>query len=147
MTKAVRLSADMLKGAALLEAECFGEPWSEKSLELLLGERGVGFAVLLNGEVVAYGGMLTVLDEGQITNIAVSSAHRRKGYASAVLASLEEYAEHNGIALLSLEVRESNLAARSLYTREGWSEVGRRRNFYKLPTEDAIIMTKALKEE
>ena len=140
MTKAVRLSADMLKGAALLEAECFGEPWSEKSLELLLGERGVGFAVLLDGEVVAYGGMLTVLDEGQITNIAVSSAHRRKGYASAVLASLEEYAEHNGIALLSLEVRESNTAAIDLYTKLGFKVEGKRKDFYTKPTESALIM-------
>lgn len=141
-----RLSADMLAGAAFVEELCFAEPWSAKSLEILLGERGVGFAALLDGEVVAYGGMLTVLDEGQITNIAVSPAHRRKGLGRAVLGALEEYAKDNGVVLLSLEVRESNAAARSLYRADGWREVGLRKNFYKLPTENAVIMIKELKE-
>ena len=146
MLTAVRLSADMLGSVASLEAECFAEPWSEKSLELLLGERGVGFAVMLDGAAIAYGGMLCVLDEGQITNIAVSREHRRKGLARLILLSLEEYALQNGIEFLSLEVRESNIAARSLYCGNGWSEVGVRKNFYRLPTEDAIIMTKTLGE-
>ena len=146
MLTAVRLSADMLGSVASLEAECFAEPWSEKSLELLLGERGVGFAVMLDGAAIAYGGMLCVLDEGQITNIAVSREHRRKGLARLILLSLEEYAQQNGIEILSLEVRESNIAARSLYRSDGWSEVGVRKNFYRLPTEDAIIMTKTLGE-
>ncbi len=146
MTRVLKLSADMLSGAAALEALCFAEPWSAKSLEILLGERGVGFAVLLDGEVVAYGGMLTVLDEGQITNIAVSPSHRRKGFGRAILDALEEYALQNGIAFLSLEVRSSNMAARSLYSSCGWIEAGLRKNFYKFPAEDAVIMTKALKE-
>ena len=146
MASVLRLNAELLVGVAALESECFREPWSEKSLELLLGERGVGFAVVLEGEVVAYGGMMTVLDEGQITNIAVSKKHRRRGFARAILSALEAYALDNGISMLSLEVRESNTAARSLYIGEGWSEVGLRKNFYKLPTEDAIIMTKTLGE-
>lgn len=144
--KAVRLTAQMLGGAAGLEARCFAEPWSEKSLELLLGERGVGFAVLVEGEVAAYGGMITVLDEGQITNIAVAPEHRRKGLGREILHALENYASRNGISFMSLEVRASNAAARSLYTSQGWNEVGLRKNFYKLPAEDAVVMTKELKE-
>ena len=144
--KAVRLTAQMLGGAADLEARCFAEPWSEKSLELLLGERGVGFAVLVEGEVAAYGGMITVLDEGQITNIAVAPEHRRKGLGREILHALENYASRNGISFMSLEVRASNAAARSLYTSQGWNEVGLRKNFYKLPAEDAVVMTKELKE-
>ena len=146
MLEVKRLDSDMLSGAAALERICFREPWSEKSLEILLTDRGVGFAVLLDGEAVAYGGMLTVLDEGQITNVAVSPDHRRKGFARAVLGALEDYAQKNGIVLLSLEVRESNRAARELYISSGWSEVGLRKNFYKFPAENAVIMTKALKE-
>ncbi len=143
--RAVRLTAEMLPEVAALEAVCFREPWSEKSLELLLGERGVGFAILLEGEVAAYGGMMTVLDEGQITNIAVAPKHRRKGLGREILRALESYAEENGIILLSLEVRASNGAARGLYSAAGWSEAGIRKNFYRLPAEDAVIMTKALR--
>lgn len=143
--KAVRLTAEMLGGAAILEARCFSQPWSEKSLELLLGERGVGFAVLFEGRVAAYGGMITVLDEGQITNIAVAPEYRRRGLGREILRALENHALKNGISLLSLEVRASNAAARSLYASQGWSEVGVRKNFYKLPAEDAVIMTKEFK--
>ena len=146
MYEVKKLRGDMLSGVCAIETLCFAEPWSEKSLEILLGERGVGFAALLEGEVVAYGGMLTVLDEGQITNVAVSPSHRRKGLGRAILCALEEYASENGIVLLSLEVRESNAAARALYKAEGWREVGLRKNFYKLPAENAVIMIKDLKE-
>ena len=146
MTSAVRLSAEMLGGVASLEARCFAEPWCEESLQLLLDERGVGFAILVDGEVAAYGGMVTVLDEGQITNIAVAPEHRRRGFGRDIMHALEKYAIENGIVFLSLEVRESNAAARALYLSEGWSEAGLRKNFYKLPAENAVIMTKALKE-
>lgn len=146
MTLAVRLSAEMLGGVASLEERCFAEPWSEESLKLLLGERGVGFAILVDGEVAAYGGMVTVLDEGQITNIAVAPEYRRRGFGRDIMRALEGYALENGIVFLSLEVRESNAAARALYLSEGWDEAGLRKNFYKLPAENAVIMTKALKE-
>lgn len=140
----VRLSADRLPEVAALEAECFAQPWSEDSLKLLLGERGVGFAALVDGALAAYGGMLTVLDEGQITNIAVRAEFRRMGIGKRIMAALEEYAADNGIVFLSLEVRESNAPARALYASCGWSEEGIRKNFYKLPTENAVIMTKRL---
>ena len=146
MTLAVRLSAEMLGGVASLEARCFAEPWGEESLQMLLGERGVGFAILVDGEVAAYGGMVTVLDEGQITNIAVAPEYRRRGFGRDIMRALEGYSLENGIVFLSLEVRESNAAARALYLSEGWSEAGLRKNFYKLPAENAVIMTKALKE-
>ena len=135
----------MLAGAARIEELCFSVPWSEKSLEILLGEQGVGFAVVEDSQVAAYGGMLTVLDEGQITNIAVSPDYRRKGFARAILSALEEYAKDNGIEFLTLEVRESNSAARALYLSEGWKEDGIRKNFYKFPPENAILMSKSLR--
>ena len=140
----VRLSADTLSGVALIESECFAEPWGEKSLELLLGDMGFGFVALCDGRVVAYGGMTTVLDEGQITNIAVSADFRRMGLGRRIMDALETEASARGIAFLSLEVRESNEAARRLYSGCGWREEGIRRNFYRRPTENAVIMTKKL---
>lgn len=142
----LRLNSDMLSEVAELEAECFSEAWSKSSLELLLSDRGVGFAALIDGRVAGYGGMITVLDEGQITNIAVSEKYRRCGLGRMILNALESYAEQNGITLLSLEVRESNSAARSLYLKSGWGEEGIRKNFYRLPAENAVIMTKALRK-
>lgn len=140
--KVLRLSEDMLPDVAEIERTCFNEPWSESSLRLLLGESGVGFAVMHNGAAVAYGGMLTVLDEGQITNVAVLPEYRRRGYGRAVMNALEKYARENGLSLLSLEVRASNAGAIALYTSLLWREAGRRKNFYRLPTEDAIVMIK-----
>ena len=139
-----RVTDKMLHDIAELERTCFSQPWSEKSLELLVGTRGVGFAVFFDGKLVAYVGMMCVLDEGQITNIATYPEFRRRGIARMLLDSLDGYSKEKGIAFLSLEVRLSNTAARALYVSCGWTEAGIRKNFYKLPTEDAVIMTKTL---
>ena len=143
-TEIKKVTEDMLADIAALERECFAEPWSETSLGLLLGERAVGFAAFVDGRLAAYAGMTYVLDEGQITNIATYPEFRRQGLARALLDALDGYSKENGIAFLSLEVRESNTAARALYASCGWCDVGVRKNFYKLPTEDAIVMTKTL---
>ena len=140
----VRLTEDMLSSVAQIEAECFPEPWSENSLRLLLGEQGFAFAATVGGRAVAYGGMMTVLDEGQITNIATLPEFRRMGIGRRIMAALESFAAERGIAMLSLEVRESNLAARNLYISCGWREEGTRKNFYRHPCEDAVVMTKML---
>lgn len=138
--KAVRLEREHLAGAERLERLCFSEPWSQKSLEMLLASGAVGFAVLDNECVAAYGGMMTVLDEGQITNIAVDPAYRRRGYGKTIVRELISYAKENGIASISLEVRESNAAAISLYGSLGFDRRGVRKNFYRSPTESAIVM-------
>ena len=138
-----RLEPSMLGSVCVLERECFSSPWSHKSLELLCSDGAVGFAALDKaGRVLAYGGMLTVLDEGQITNIATSALARRRGLASAVLSALLDFGAQRGIVSYSLEVRESNLAAISLYEKYGFRRVGVRRGFYSEPTENAIVMVK-----
>ena len=144
--KITLLSAEHIREVALLEKECFVEPWSEKSLEMLLGDSAVGFAAFCEERLVGYVGMMTVLDEGQITNVAVRGDFRRKGCAKALLWALEEYARENGIVFLSLEVRRSNAVARGLYLADGWCDVGVRKNFYSFPTEDAIVMIKTLEK-
>ena len=139
-----KITEDMLADVAKLEQECFAEPWSETSLGLLVSERAVGFAALVDGRLAAYAGMTHVLDEGQITNIATYPEFRRRGLARMLLGALDEYSKKNGIAFLSLEVRESNAAARALYASCGWADAGLRRKFYRFPTEDALIMNKTL---
>lgn len=130
-----------LPAVAALEEAVFTAPWSERSLALLCGDRGFGAALFDDaGNALAYGGMITVLDEGQITNIATHPAYRRKGYAAAVLARLLDEARTRGLATVSLEVRESNAPAIALYTRFGFEIAGKRNNFYAAPRENALVM-------
>lgn len=138
--RAELIRKEHLSGAARLEALCFSEPWSENSLRLLLSDGGVGFVCVCDGEVVAYGGMLCVLDEGQITNIAVDPEYRRRGLGREIVSALIGYAEENGIASISLEVRSSNAPAVALYSSLGFEIVGERRNFYRAPIENALVM-------
>ena len=138
--KAVRLNKDHLVGAHRLETLCFSEPWSQKSLEMLVSSGAVGFVVLDGETVVAYGGMMCVLDEGQITNIAVDPLYRRRGSGKSIVDALISYALEQGIENISLEVRESNEGAIALYSSLGFEKRGVRKNFYRSPVESAIVM-------
>lgn len=138
------ISREHLEGVAELERLCFAEPWSAKALELLLGDGAYAHVCVVDGEVVAYGGMLLALDEGQVTNVAVHPAHRRRGYGERVFSAMLEEARQRELIQISLEVRASNEAAITLYEKTGFTVAGRRRNFYKHPTEDALVMLKAL---
>ena len=141
----VRIDPSHLAGVAALEEACFSEPWSQQSLALLCTDTAFGFVALSDeGEVLAYGGMLTVLDEGQITNVATSPQHRRCGLGAAVLDALMTEAAARGLSTLSLEVRAGNLAAISLYRQKGFEVAGRRPGFYTAPREDALVMIATL---
>ena len=143
----LRIDRSMLDGACELENICFSSPWSREALELLLGNTAVGFcAVDKTGRVLAYGGMLVVLDEGEITNIACHPDARRKGLGEAVTSALLNYGIGVGVKRFSLEVRESNFAAISLYEKLGFSVAGRRKGFYEKPREDAFVMIKNIEE-
>jgi ribosomal-protein-alanine N-acetyltransferase len=140
MTEIKVLEKEHLPFVARIEELCFSQPWSEQSLELLLRDGAVGFVALVDGTVAAYGGMMYVLDEGQITNIATHPSYRKRGLGRAVVNALSEYAQENGISNVYLEVRESNAAARRLYAVCGYTEIGQRRRFYRDPVEDAVLM-------
>lgn len=142
----VRLSREHIPAVAEIERLCFSSPWSESSLELLLGGDGVGFVALCDGQVIAYGGMMTVLDEGQISNIATHPSYRRMGAARYVTEALAEYGRERALAEIYLEVRVSNAGAIALYEKCGFFKVGERKGFYRCPTEDAFVMKKILVE-
>ena len=129
---------------ALIESTCFSEPWSANAIKMLTEPNAFGIVCEADGQVAAYGGMICVLDEGQITNIATLPDFRRRGLARKVLDAMLSEARGRGLAFVTLEVRESNLAAISLYEKLGFFETGKRPNFYRKPTEAAVIMEKKL---
>ena len=138
------LTAKHLGQVAELEQLCFADPWSEKALELLLGDGAYGVVCLQDGRIMAYGGVLWAPFEGQITNIATHPTARRCGMGAAVLEHLIAVAIEKGCEQLSLEARVSNTPAISLYERYGFEKMGLRRGFYKHPTEDAYVMCLSL---
>ena len=142
-----KVSKEHLSSIAQIEALCFSQPWSEESLEFLLGDQATALVAITDGRVVGYVGMTHVLDEGQITNLAVHPDARRRGVGITLMRELEILARKMGIAFLSLEVRESNLAACSLYLSLGWVERGVRKNFYSHPMENAVVMTRDIPQE
>ena len=99
-------------------------------------------AVGEDGTLLGYAGLLVVLDEGYITNVAVRPAYRRQGIASDLLGVFERFARGHQLAFLTLEVRASNAAAIALYEKMGYARVGVRKNYYEHPREDAVIMTR-----
>ena len=137
-----RATEDILGGVAELEKLCFSFPWSKKALELLCADKNVAFVAkdVNSGKVVAYGGMLSVVDEGQITNVSTHPDFRRRGLGLKIVSALIDYARNNGLVSISLEVRQSNFAAIELYKRLGFVEAGIRKNFYASPVEDGIVM-------
>ena len=125
-----------------LEQQCFSVPWTERQLRAQLpDDRHVFLVAERGGEVLGYVGLMHVLDEGYISNVAVSPEHRRQGIGEALIAELTRRAERLGLAFLTLEARASNDPAIRLYEKMGFRQVGRRKNYYQRPDEDAILMT------
>ena len=108
--------------------------------------KGIFLVAERDGAAVGYVGCQTVLDEGYITNVAVSPDCRRQGVARALLDELKARAVQAGLSFVTLEVRASNAPAIALYEGAGFVRVGVRKNFYTAPTEDAVLMTLFLKE-
>ncbi len=131
-----------IKEIARLEKICFSAPWTENGI-LESFESGTKFFVCQNqNELLGYVGISAILDEGYITNIAVFPEYRKSGVGSSLLEYLSDFAKENSLSFISLEVRESNLSAISLYQKFGFKAEGKRKGFYENPREDAIIMTK-----
>ena len=144
----VPMNADHLDKVPELERICFSAPWSRNMLAEELDNALSAFLVALDGDgkVVGYAGVQVILDEGYITNVAVRPEWRRRGVAGKLLQVFLDFAQANRLAFLTLEVRESNYGAIALYGSRGFRSVGRRRNYYEHPREDAVIMTREFGE-
>ena len=137
------VSESMLPQIERIEQACFSLPWTPAQLASQLDEsRYVFLAAVQDGRVLGYIGMLYVLDEGYISNVAVAPESRRHGVGRALIAELLERCRELELAFVTLEVRPSNLPAVALYEGFGFTPVGRRKNYYDKPSEDALLMTK-----
>ena len=143
----VPLEQRHIKDIASLEALCFSEPWSEEGI-LEAYRLGTKFFIAENSkQLMGYIGIKAVIDEGYITNVTVYPQYRGIGVATALINKVFDFAKEKGLSFVSLEVRASNTVAVSLYEKTGFKEEGRRKNFYRLPREDALIMTKRFSYE
>ena len=130
---------------AEMEQQIFSDPWSEKSvLDTVRQKQSVCFAVEKAGHLLGYLLAYHAADEAEIARIAVQKETRRQGAAGKLMLALENYCVEQHIGTLLLDVRESNEAARSFYTKHGFTEDGIRQAFYRNPSEDAVLMSKQL---
>ncbi len=141
--KLEKMTSAHIDGVCKIEEACFAHPWSRQSVESELANENSVFIVAVEGEkVIGYIGMSVVIDEGYIFNVAVNADFRRKGVGTALINELVTYGKKNDLCFITLEVRESNQAAISLYSDFGFIKVGERKNYYSDPAENAILMTK-----
>ena len=126
---------------AAMEAATFPSGASESFLASLIDGAGAVLAAAEGGALLGYAWYQLVLDEGYVGNVAVAEGCRRQGVGTALVRAMLADAGERGAAFLTLEVRESNAAARRLYERCGFETVGVRRNYYERPREDAVLMT------
>ena len=137
------MNASHVAQIAELEKICFSDPWSENSIASELNNKLAFWLTALEEDRVAgYIGSQTVMDESDMMNVAVHPDFRRQGIAEALVNALVDQLKIMGSHCLTLEVRASNMPAITLYEKLGFTEIGRRKNYYRNPREDALILRK-----
>ncbi|MBQ2737840.1 MAG: ribosomal protein S18-alanine N-acetyltransferase [Clostridia bacterium] len=131
-------------GIAQLESEVFPDAWSYRDIQnLICSEGAMCFSAIDEGEVVAYVIGRLIAPEGEIYRVAVKPEKRKRGIAYRLLDYAVKTSRGKGLERLFLEVRSKNIPAINLYTAYGFTEIGVRKNYYKDPVDDAIVMLKA----
>ncbi len=132
-----------------LERQCFSTPWSYGSFlgELTSNDNAHYLAARCNKTLIGYVGVWIIIDEGHITNLAVSPLYRGKGVGGALLKTLTELVWSRGVTKMTLEVRVTNRLAQNLYRKQGFVDSGVRPRYYRDNQEDALIMWKDLTED
>jgi ribosomal-protein-alanine N-acetyltransferase len=129
----------------LIELSTFTMPWSESTFRGLLRRRDSELLVAdVRGEIAGYAVFWAVMDQGELGNVAVDESFRGKGIGSKLIQAVLNNADERGVREVFLEVRRSNVRAQDLYKTFGFLEVGRRKNYYLEPLEDALVMKKII---
>ena len=134
-----------LEQVMVIEKENFSVPWTDKGFLAFLVRYDTLFLVAEeNGQIIGFAGVVMVLDEAELTNVAVMKSHQKQGIGRLLIESLMRLISEFGVEILHLEVRISNESAISLYRRIGFEEVGLRHDYYETPKEDAILMRRKI---
>ena len=137
------MTADHVSQVAELEKICFSDPWSENSITYELTNPLSLWLIAVEGDKVAgYVGSQSVMGESDMMNVAVHPDFRRQGVAEKLVLELVAALAKKDNHCLTLEVRASNVSAISLYEKLGFAQVGLRKNYYRNPKEDALILRK-----
>ncbi len=139
--KVESMSQEDIQDIVDIEKTTFSIPWTYESFIQELANPHAHYIVLkCDDHLIGYGGFWKILDEGHITNVAITSTYRGLGYGTMLIKALLQEAKKLKIQQLTLEVRESNLRAIKAYEQLGFTIEGRRRRYYTKPIEDAMIM-------
>ena len=148
MSDLIVRAAELKDAPAIAEMEklCFSTPWSLESIEYEIAENKLALYVVgeVDGQVIGYVGIWLIVDEGHITNVAVHPDWRRRHIGEAIIGTLIDVTEKNGVVAHTLEVRASNTPAQKLYEKFGFRQAGLRPGYYEDNGEDAIIMWRGL---
>ena len=126
-----------------IEQDLFAVPWTREGYFTFLTRDDAMFLVVEEkGRILAYCGLLMVLDEGDVTNVAVRRDRQKEGIGNFLMESLIRLADGMGVTTIHLEVRSGTETAIRLYERNGFARDGIRRNYYTDPVEDALLMTR-----
>jgi ribosomal-protein-alanine N-acetyltransferase len=137
-----------LQRVVVVEHQCYSMPWTETTFNGLLRRTDADmFVADVDGELAGYAVFWSVMDQGELGNLAVAPDWRGRRIASRLLRRVFDRARERGVREVFLEVRVSNGVARQLYSKYGFREVGRRRNYYLEPLEDALVMQKSISEK
>lgn len=129
--------------ARVLEVEnvSYSIPWSETTFRGLLRRTDAELVVATDASsIIGHAVYWYVLDQGELGNVAVSPEARGRGVGAMLVKEIVGRAARRGVRELFLEVRPSNATARHLYDKFGFAQVGRRRNYYQEPLEDALVL-------
>ncbi|HEV2616555.1 MAG TPA: ribosomal protein S18-alanine N-acetyltransferase [Candidatus Acidoferrales bacterium] len=129
-----------------IQAQCReASPWLRNDYQALVRDAAPCFVAEAEGGLAAFLAARKLADEMEILNLAVARAARRQGIASQLLTAAMKWSEQNGINKIHLEVRASNAAARGFYESRSFRATGTRPNYYRNPTDDALLMAASVR--
>ena len=132
---------------AAIEQKCIPDGWSEKGFsDWLENKNTVIFKAVSDGKVIGFANASWILDESELLNIAVYENYRNKGIAQKIFIFLEKFLMKKNVKKIFLEVREKNLPAISFYEKNGFVKNGLRKNYYKNPVDNGVLMMKNIGE-
>ncbi len=145
----VPLTREHLDEVLVVERASFTDPWTRGMFEseLDVAARGYARAAMRADRLVGYLFAVVIPDEAHIGNLAVHPGARGQGIALWLLEELVRDGRRSGVRRLTLEVRESNMPARNFYYKNDFIDIAIRKNYYRSPVEDAIVMYRVLPED